>query len=180
MNMWHTVCWSCVVEQAGLKLKGEHQKERRKKREKQQGGRWGGGAQGVHPCQGKERASNRQPQPCREGTVHHCLQIFAIIFVVDLCSLAWLFGPLFLLILLWHFSQVRRERISERMRVLQALVPGCDKVNFMNHQINCLLQLMHGTNFQRKIFVFWCRLLAKPSFWMRLSIMFSPCRTKLR
>ncbi len=30
--------------------------------------------------------------------------------------------------LLWHFLQVRRERISERMRMLQALVPGCDKV----------------------------------------------------
>ena len=95
MNMWHTVCWSCVVEQAGLKLKGEHQKERRKKREKQQGGRWGGGAQGVHPCQGKERASNRQPQPCREGTVHHCLQIFAIIFVVDFCSLRGCLGLFF-------------------------------------------------------------------------------------
>jgi hypothetical protein len=25
--------------------------------------------------------------------------------------------------------QVRREKISERMKVLQQLVPGCDKVN---------------------------------------------------
>lgn len=26
-------------------------------------------------------------------------------------------------------AQVRRERISERMRLLQELVPGCNKVN---------------------------------------------------
>ena len=36
---------------------------------------------------------------------------------------------------------MRRERISERMRVLQALVPGCDKVNFVTNQINCSLHL---------------------------------------
>lgn len=98
------VCWSCVVEQAGLKLKGEHQEEGREKRENQQGGRWGG-AQGVHPCQGEERASNRQPQPCRAGTVHHRLQNFLHPFcgLVALCSLAWLFGPLLYLILLGAF-----------------------------------------------------------------------------
>jgi hypothetical protein len=75
---------SCLVEQAGLKLKGKQQKERRKKRQKQQeGGR--GGAQGVHTCQGEERTSNGQPQPCREGTVHHRMRIFTAIFA-DLFS----------------------------------------------------------------------------------------------
>jgi hypothetical protein len=71
---------SCLVEQAGLKLKGKQQKERRKKRQKQQEGVRGGGAQGVHTCQGEERTSNGQPQPCREGTVHHRMRIFTAIF----------------------------------------------------------------------------------------------------
>ena len=40
------------------------------------------------------------------------------------------FGASIFPYLFWHsyFLQVRRERISERMRMLQALVPGCDKV----------------------------------------------------
>lgn len=29
---------------------------------------------------------------------------------------------------IWKFVQVRREKISEKMRILQNLVPGCDKV----------------------------------------------------
>lgn len=31
-------------------------------------------------------------------------------------------------LILMRMMQVRRERISERMRYLQELVPGCDKV----------------------------------------------------
>jgi hypothetical protein len=48
-----------------------------------------------------------------------------------LCGFLSLLFPLSDLAFL--FLQVRRERISERMRMLQALVPGCDKV------ISCLI-----------------------------------------
>lgn len=55
--------------------------------------------------------------------------LLSVVVWASFCSFCW-----------GIFLQVRRERISERMRMLQALVPGCDKVNFANHQINCLLQ----------------------------------------
>jgi len=39
--------------------------------------------------------------------------------------------PLFLIGMLVDNKQARREKISERMKILQDLVPGCNKVMFL-------------------------------------------------
>lgn len=45
-----------------------------------------------------------------------------------MCWLPWVLSSCLILMLQENGFQVRREKISERMKVLQRLVPGCDKV----------------------------------------------------
>uniref|UniRef100_A0A804QD37 BHLH domain-containing protein n=1 Tax=Zea mays TaxID=4577 RepID=A0A804QD37_MAIZE len=69
-----------------------------------------------------------------------------------LCTIACVFSPPSCLsVLPFNFLQVRRERISERMRVLQALVPGCDKVTgkalILDEIINYVQSLQNQVEF---------------------------------
>lgn len=40
---------------------------------------------------------------------------------------------------LWWNGQARREKISERMKILQDLVPGCNKVWYWNFKFHFLV-----------------------------------------
>jgi hypothetical protein len=71
--------------------------------------------------------------------------------------------------------------------MLQALVPGCDKVSQVTTSVMVgltaslrhLLNHESSTNLEKGKSVLF-RLLERPSFWMRSSTTCSPCRTKLR